>query len=94
VREKIAEAFEHARYGERTVKYTMIGLALVMASPALAQDAVRKFYNDKGQIVGSSVTHGDRTKYYNANGQVTGSSTTARDGYPTYYNANGQVTGS
>jgi hypothetical protein len=38
------------------MKYIMIGLPLLTASPALAQEVSRKFYNDKGRIVGSRTT--------------------------------------
>jgi YD repeat-containing protein len=75
------------------MKYTIIGLALLLASPALAQEAVRKFYDAKGQVVGSSITHGDGTTYFNEKGQVTGSSTTRGD-RTQYYNSSGQQTGS
>jgi YD repeat-containing protein len=76
------------------MQYTIIGLAVLLASPALAQEVTRKFFDANGQVIGSSTTHGDRTKYFDASGRQTGSSTTARDGRTQFYNASGRQTGS
>ena len=65
----------------------------LLAGAAVAQPSTT-FYNDRGQITGSSSTSGNVTTFRGRSRRMTGSAERMRDGSVQYRDAMGRLTGS
>jgi len=65
----------------------------LLAGAAVAQPSTT-FYNDRGQITGSSSTSGNVTTFRDRSGRMTGTAERMRDGSVQYRDAMGRLTGS
>ena len=65
----------------------------LLAGAAVAQPSTT-FYNDRGQITGSSSTSGNVTTFRDRSGRMTGTAERMRDGSVQYRDAMGTLTGS
>jgi YD repeat-containing protein len=72
--------------------FTAVVLAL-LAGAAAAQPA-NTFFNERGQVTGSSSTSGNVTTFRDRSGRMTGTAERMRDGSVQYRDAMGRRTGS
>jgi hypothetical protein len=80
------------------MKYALVLLATLAASPVLAQATTetKSFWDRDGSFAGSSATHGNEgtTSYSDRDGRFSGSSIRNSDGTTSLYDARGHFTGS
>ena len=69
-------------------------LALLAATPAVAQSNTRSFYDRNGSFAGSSSSHGNSTSFSDRNGQFSGSAIRNSNGTTSTYDSRGRFTGS
>lgn len=74
------------------MKHLIIALALISATPALAQET-RNFYGSNGQYLGQAQTYGNTTNFYGRNGQYEGQAQTNSFGSTNFYGKNGNYQG-
>jgi YD repeat-containing protein len=68
-------------------------VALLLASPAIAADDSRTFYDAAGRVTGSATTDRNVTTFRDASGRVSGTATRSPDGRIEFRDAQGRLTG-
>jgi hypothetical protein len=77
----------------RLTTLMIIGAAMFVPSSAKAGEQTR-FYDSKGNSIGTATPQGEGTiKYRDAGGRTLGTSTTTPGGVTTFYGSDGSVTG-
>jgi YD repeat-containing protein len=72
---------------------TIAAVLVLLAGAALAEPT-QLFYNERGQIIGSSSTSGNVTTFRDRSGRITGTAERMRDDSVRYRDAMGRLTGS
>jgi YD repeat-containing protein len=71
---------------------TIAAVLVLLAGAALAEPT-QLFYNERGQITGSSSTSGNVTTFRDRSGKMTGTAERQRDGTTLFRDGQGRLTG-